>query len=94
MKNYDHRVVLSLLVIVGFFAVLAAWLILRPEPSPELSLFMGALISVTSTVIGFYFGSSDGSKQKTDALINAGQAAPTVVVEDNAAGNVNVDRRP
>ena len=58
---------LGALIIVGFFAVLAA-MVSRRLPAgaeTEFSIMLGALATMTAAVVNYYFGSSAGSKDKT-----------------------------
>lgn len=60
---------LAITIIISTMAMMYA--ILR-EPamadSPSANLVLGGLISITTTVVSFFFGSSLGSKQKTDIM--------------------------
>ena len=69
----DKRVaiiVLGALIVLGFFALLAL-LIFKgiPEGNSELLyLAVGALITGFATVVGYFYGSSAGSAEKTEML--------------------------
>jgi hypothetical protein len=61
---------LGVLLTMGFFLLLIL-LILRPVPvqnSELLYLVTGALLGSFNHVVNFFFGSSAGSKQKTDII--------------------------
>jgi len=61
---------LGVLLTMGFFLLLIL-LILRPVPvqnSELLYLVVGALLGSFNHVVNFFFGSSAGSKQKTDII--------------------------
>lgn len=62
--------VLALLITVGFFGVLAYMLLNgMPKSGTEALLMMlGALGTAWTGVVNFYYGSSAGSKAKTDAM--------------------------
>lgn len=62
--------VLAVFITCGFFGVLAYILVHGiPETQTEVLWFMlGSLSSAWTGVIAYYFGSSSGSKQKTDAI--------------------------
>lgn len=62
--------VLAYAVTVGFFGVLGGMMFgLTPDKGAEALLVMlGALGGAWTSVVGYYFGSSCGSKQKTDAM--------------------------
>ena len=62
--------ILGALLIVGFF-ILLIFLVLKPVPIQNndlLSLVVGALLGSFTSVVSYFFGSSAGSKQKTDLL--------------------------
>lgn len=67
----DHTPkIMALLVTLGFFGVLAFML---TQPVPEqgreaLLVMLGALGSAWGAIMNYYFGSSAGSKNKTEAL--------------------------
>jgi membrane-bound ClpP family serine protease len=62
--------ILALLITVGFFGILAYMLLNgMPQSGTEALLMMlGALGTAWTGVINFYYGSSAGSKAKTDAM--------------------------
>lgn len=62
--------VLAGLILVGFFGLLGL-LVFRPTPvdnSNLLNISVGALISAFTGVVGYFFGSSLGSKEKNQIL--------------------------
>jgi len=65
--------VLAVGVTVGFFGIVAYILHygLPPTGGEALLMLIGTLGTAWTGVMGFYFGSSAGSKQKTDALTSA-----------------------
>lgn len=69
-KKNVPKYILGSIITVGFF-ILLGLLIFRPIPQGNneiLYLAVGALISAFSLVVGYYFGSSAGSAEKTDLL--------------------------
>ena len=59
--------VLGVLIIAGFFLVLAV-MIARRLPAgteTEFAIMLGALATMTAAVVNYFFGSSAGSKEKT-----------------------------
>jgi membrane protein YqaA with SNARE-associated domain len=62
---------LAAVVVVGFFAVLGA-LVFWPVPvenKDALNIMLGALVGAFSGgVIGYFFGSSKGSSEKTELM--------------------------
>lgn len=67
---------LGALVVFGFFFIL--WIIFRQEMPPsnkEIGLMViGALIAKFSDVVGYFFGSSKGSADKTASLNKQAEA--------------------
>ena len=62
--------ILGVLIIVGFFALLVI-LIFKPIPENNnevLNLAIGSLLSSFSMVVGYFYGSSAGSAQKTELM--------------------------
>ncbi len=64
------QLTLSLLVAVGFFAVLFLLMGNGPDsqPSQATVLLFGALSTNFGIIIGYFFGSSKGSSDKNDLL--------------------------
>jgi hypothetical protein len=62
--------ILGSLIVLGFFVLLILLVVLDiPEPNKDLlNLVVGALIGSFATVVGYFYGSSLGSKEKTDIL--------------------------
>ena len=63
-------IILGALIVLGFFTLLGL-LIFQEIPATNnelLYLAVGALISGFATVVGYFYGSSAGSAQKTDML--------------------------
>jgi len=71
MKNKEfYMYTLGSLIIIGFFTLLA---ILMFQPIQEsnrdvLNLVVGSLIGAFSTIVGYFFGSSKGSADKTQHI--------------------------
>jgi hypothetical protein len=64
--------VLGGLIVAGFFALLIL-LVLAAVPQENqdlLNLVVGALIGSFATVVGYFYGSSVGSAQKTELMAN------------------------
>jgi len=66
-KDWIPRL-LAICVSVGFFGVLFIMLLYPVNQSQAFTLLLGALASGWGGVMNFYFGSSAGSKAKTDIL--------------------------
>lgn len=64
------RYVLGGLIVIGFFALLILLVCKTiPEGNAEmLHMVVGALIGSFVTVVGFYYGSSQGSQDKDEKL--------------------------
>jgi hypothetical protein len=74
MNNKSNLIltILSGLIVIAFFVLLY---LLASKPVPDgnsdvVNLTVGALIGAFTSVVGYWFGSSAGSKQKTDLLAN------------------------
>jgi hypothetical protein len=62
--------VLAVVITTGFFGILV-WMLVNGMPktgTEALLMMLGALGTAWTGVVNFYYGSSAGSKQKTDAL--------------------------
>lgn len=80
MKFRDiFKYVLGGLIVIGFFSVVL--MLLRVEvPTANKDLFnllVGALIAAFSTIVGFFYGSSLGSQEKSEMLNNKKNDIPT-----------------
>ena len=62
--------VLALLITIGFFGILTYMLLngMPPSGTEALLMMLGALGTAWTGVVNFYYGSSAGSKAKTDAM--------------------------
>jgi hypothetical protein len=66
--------VLAIVITLGFFGILI-WMLLKGMPqtgTEALLMMLGALGTAWTGVINFYYGSSAGSKAKTDAMNTKG----------------------
>ena len=59
--------ILGALIVIGFFAT-TIYLIASKANNDALMLILGALIGAFSTVVGYFYGSSKGSADKTELL--------------------------
>jgi drug/metabolite transporter (DMT)-like permease len=68
-KN-SFQYVLGGLIVIGFFVLL--YLLIRNEVPTQnkdlLNLVVGALIGSFATVVGYFYGSSKGSAEKTEIM--------------------------
>lgn len=81
MRRVIIENVLALIVVVGFFAVLATLIFYAPTQSMDqgtaaiVNQLTGALIATFVSVVSYFFGSSTSSKQKDETI--SAMAAPT-----------------
>lgn len=61
---------LALVTVIGTFSLFALAFILKVDGANEKVLFMviGALSSIATSVVGYYFGSSEGSAKKNKII--------------------------
>jgi uncharacterized protein YacL len=69
-SRFDIKTVLAFCFGAGFFVVLLALFIfpLPKDNSQMANTVIVALISMVSMVVGYYFGSSEGSAKKTEII--------------------------
>jgi VIT1/CCC1 family predicted Fe2+/Mn2+ transporter len=74
MKKYFDIYMLALggLIVAGFFTILALLLFIDIKPGNEslLNIAIGGLMANFGAVVGYFFGSSHGSRIKTDMTQN------------------------
>jgi hypothetical protein len=70
-----QRFGIALLLILGFFAVLA-YMLYAGWPAEQVSLMIGALIGSFVRAPQWYLDSSPGSERKTELLAQAGPVPP------------------
>ncbi len=75
-ETWSHamKIIMSLLIILAFFSVIAALLLTVKEDLPPgvrevLLVLVGVLAGAFKDVISYWIGSSASSSKKTDALI-------------------------
>ena len=75
MNKLDSKIkdiymyVLGAIVVAGFFITLA-FMISTGSYKTEVNMIVGALIGAFITVVGFFYGSSKGSADKTELMGN------------------------
>ena len=68
MKTKEiFQYILGAIIVAGFFGVLIT-LVVKGGYDSVLQLVVGALIGAFVTVVGYFYGSSKGSADKTEAL--------------------------
>lgn len=71
-KGMRPQVILSVVYMVGYFSVIFMFMAGYIKVAPAHDVMFGTLLGVLTTaqvqIMNFWFGSSAGSKQKTDAL--------------------------
>lgn len=71
MKSKDIAMyVLGAVITIGFFATLI-FMISSEQYKTEVNMIVGALIGSFVTVVGFFFGSSKSSTDKTEMIHNS-----------------------
>jgi hypothetical protein len=88
-KGLAWAILVCFILIVVLFGIFSA---IGKLPDPVLDVFkqvVTALINVVMVVVGYFFGSSTGSKDKDDALnsIATKSAGPTVITVPPAPSN-------
>ena len=71
MKNKEvFQYVLGSLVVIGFFGLLIAliYVAIPQENKDILNIVIGALIGAFTSIVGYFYGSSLGSKEKTEMM--------------------------
>lgn len=74
MKDWIKEVymyVLGAMVIIGFFAVV----IYKLYMAQDVQLEIGALIAAFAMIVGYFYGSSKGSADKTKIIANGNKPA-------------------
>jgi hypothetical protein len=72
--------VLGALIVSGFFVTLAA-MVLKRLPAgaeTEFSIMLGALATMTAAVVNYFFGSSQGSREKTRLMAVAKEESDAI----------------
>jgi hypothetical protein len=68
MKGKEvYMYVLGAIVVIGFIA-LAVFLVVSGKYPDAVNLMVGAVISSFTLVLGYFYGSSKGSADKTEAI--------------------------
>ena len=64
--------IIAVVIMIGFFSTLTAFIFIDIPDSAQttLNILIGALAAGVTQVLNFYFGSSSGSKRKTEVLAN------------------------
>ena len=72
MKATDKiRLILGAIIVMGFFATFTVLLLagdMNDNVRVLLEILVGSLVAAFSLVVGFYFGSSQSSKDKTEIM--------------------------
>ena len=63
--------ILSFVITIGFFGILAYMLTMNAKPSEALLIMLGSLGTAWAAVCNFWFGSTSGSARKTEMLAQA-----------------------
>lgn len=69
MKKHDvYMIIIGLIVVIGFFALLCVLVFVEIKQTNKdlLNIALGGLMGSFVTVISYFYGSSQGSKIKTE----------------------------
>ncbi len=71
MKTKDvFMYALGAVIAVGVLVLIALLLIYRPEMTDVINIAVGSLVANFGAVVGYFYGSSKGSSDKTEILKN------------------------
>jgi uncharacterized membrane-anchored protein len=91
MKKTDNlfMIILGSVIVLGFFGLVALLLTFEVKEANQNILYLvaGGLMAAFGSVVNYYFGSSHGSKIKTEDMIAKSNAADKVVSEINCNDN-------
>ncbi len=62
--------ILGAMVTIGFFSVIFVYMSKPTQDSGVMNLLLGALVAAFTTVLGYFYGSSKSSADKTKLLDN------------------------
>lgn len=79
MEPEKTRIVICLVIVIGFFAVIAAYVYypIKGDLS-TMNLLVGALISAFTGVVNYFCSSTSGSKAKDSTIADIAKAAVPV----------------
>lgn len=60
--------VLGALIVVGVFMMIALVMVYRPEMKDVINITVGSLLAAFGLVVGYFYGSSKGSADKTEMM--------------------------
>lgn len=72
--SYIAKYVLATVIVIGFFSLLGLLLFqpLQPDSSGVIFMLFGSLAAAFGGVVQYFFGSSQGSADKSEMLARAG----------------------
>jgi hypothetical protein len=71
MEPEKTRIIISMVVVMGFFAVFAAFVMLPIKgDQTTINMLVGAVISAFTSVLNYFVGTTSGSKSKDATLAN------------------------
>jgi uncharacterized membrane-anchored protein len=86
MKYTDlYMIILGSIIVIGFFALVGVLIFIPIKESNQNILYMvaGGLMGGFMNIIGYYFGSSNGSKMKTEMMDRNSVKKESSIVIDN-----------
>ena len=71
----DTQKILALIIVLAFIGLIIFWTVIPPPGDPAqisgmINTLIGILAGSATAVVGFYFGSSSGSKEKDTTMSN------------------------
>ena len=90
-----YQYALGALIVFGFLALLGVMIIYPPAQTNAIILTMtGSLGTMTAAVVGYFFGSSKGSSDKTSMIYNSTPAGVKLPVEVQPLAAKTVEVKP
>lgn len=91
MKTDSTRALLTILIVVILALLIAGLFFIKiPAENKDLvNIGLGFIAGMATTIVTYYFGSSDGSRRKTDMLADQATGKPGDPINVKAEENIN-----